>query len=61
MKVTVFVPIQMDINGEDQVTEVHRVLKLIDEEIGGWELDADPRINIELVGQAEIVKDEEEE
>jgi hypothetical protein len=60
VKVTVFVPIQMTIEGEDKVSAVHRVLNLINEEIHGWELDAQPNINVDLVGDAEIVEDIEE-
>ena len=60
MNVTVFVPIQMTIKGEDKVAEVHAVLRHMDAEITSWGEDANPSINLDLVGDSEIVEDLED-
>jgi len=57
-KVTVFVPIEMNIEGIDRTSEVQRILTAMAEIISQSELEADPRINVELVGDAEIVNDD---
>ncbi len=54
--VNVFVCIQMDINGnDDQVSEVHRILDLINTTIGMSELDSQPQILVNDVSDSEIV------
>ena len=60
MNVTVFVPIQMIIEGIDKESEVRRVLNAMESIISQSELEADPCINVELVGEAEIVVDDEQ-
>ena len=59
MKVTVFVPIQMNIEGIDRESEVRRVLETIDDIVNQSELESNPCINIELVGDSEIINDDE--
>ena len=61
MNVTVFVPIQMEIEGIDKEAEVRRVLNTMENIISQSELEADPCINVELVGDAEIVIDDEQD
>ena len=61
MNVTVFVPIQMNIEGIDKESEVRVVLNAMDDIITLLGLEADPRINIELVGDSEIVVDDEQD
>jgi len=60
MKVTVFVPIQMEIKGEDKLVEVINQLMVINDIVIQSELESDPRMNIDLVGEAEILEDVEE-
>lgn len=61
MNVTVFVPIQMTIkHGSDErsnVDKVHEQLHLINRVLAMSELESYPDLNVELVGDAEIVED----
>lgn len=61
MTVTVFVPTQMEIKGDDKLAEVQEILKIIDSEVNSWEMETQPRLNLNLVTNAEIVEDEVEE
>jgi hypothetical protein len=59
MKVTVFVPIQMEVSGsEDLQREVHRVLNWVNDTLDCTESDASPKLNVSLVTDSEIIKDE---
>jgi len=60
MKVTVFVPIQMEIKGENKLAEVHELLRVIDHLITISELESEPNVNTHLVTEAEIIEDTEE-
>ncbi len=60
MNVTVFVPINMDIKGENRLEEVQAQLVILDEIIRTSELDSDPVIQMSLVGEAEIIEDDVE-
>jgi len=55
MKVTVFVPIEMNIEGIDRESEVRRVLTAMEQIVNQSELEANPVIQIDLVGDTEIV------
>jgi hypothetical protein len=60
MNVTVFVPIQIKIKGDDKLAEVIEQLITINKIIGISELDSEPSLNIDLVGDSEIVEDDVE-
>lgn len=59
-KVTVFVPIQLHIKGDNKLEEVHEQLHHLNKIIGMSELQSSPDLNVDLVGDSEIVEDEEE-
>lgn len=54
MKVTVLVPIQLDIKGTNQLSEVVEQLKVINQIVGQSELEANPVINIDLISESSI-------
>lgn len=60
MKVTVFVPIQLTIKGDNKVDEVLYQLKVMSDIVNSSELESNPVFNIELVGDSEIIEDIEE-
>lgn len=60
MNVTVFVPIQLVIKGDNKLEEVHEQLCTINNILGISELESSPHLNTDLVGDSEIVEDTEE-
>ncbi len=61
VKVTVFVPIQMEIEkSEDAIGEVHRVLNWMNDVLDCTESEASPKLNVELVTYSEVVEDDED-
>jgi hypothetical protein len=57
MNVTVFVPIQLVIKGDDKLAEVQEQLMLINRILKPSELASMPNLNTDLVGNSEIVED----
>lgn len=60
MNVTVFVPIQLVIKGDNKLEEVHEQLNLIQKIVSPSELESNPFLDIDLVGDSEIVEDIED-
>lgn len=59
MKVTAFVPIEIEIKGEDMLAEVHEQLYLIEKITNMSELNCNPKILVDCVFESEIIPSEE--
>jgi len=59
MKVTAFVPIELEIKGEDILAEVHEQLNLIERIANMSELESNPKILSDCVFESEIIPSEE--
>ena len=59
MKVTVFVPIELEVKEEEVQTQVCCQLRLINQIIDMSELESEPNFLVDLVSDSEIVVNEE--
>lgn len=61
MKVTVYVPVELEIKGNEKVLEVHEQLEVLNKIISMSELQSKPNLLVSLVGDCEIIEEESED
>jgi hypothetical protein len=61
MKVTAFLPVQLEIKGDNILEEVHEQLNLIEKIVGVSELESNPKFLVDCVFESEVVQNDEDE